>query len=265
MYIVELKGKLSSRISSKEDVLTSDVFSFFKYSDRKFFLWQFLRKLGFEVTKSDALEAEFIFWPKYDDKTEPDLALIMGKYYILIEAKYYSDFGKNQLKRESDSGRLEAKNLNKEFFLISVTADYSEPKEKFSEIRKVVDFKWINWQMITTFLEDCLKEKVLPDRYLAEDLYKLLIKKNLRLFDGFLKLFPHREIRESKFAFFDYLSAKYRGEFVGFLNVFEQWDKSIKKYKTLFYEKNKQFSWLPANRLMTETNKKNIFWEVNSE
>ena len=79
MYIAELKGKLSSRISSKEDVLTSNVFSFFKYSDRKYFLWRFLRKLGFEVTKSDVLETKFIFWPKYDD----DIDMTQPWYKIL--------------------------------------------------------------------------------------------------------------------------------------------------------------------------------------
>lgn len=260
MYIAELKGKLSSRISSKEDVLTSNVFSFFKYSDRKYFLWRFLRKLGFEVTKSDVLETEFVFWPKYDDKTEPDLVLIVGEYYILIESKYYSDFGKNQLKREADAGCLEAKNKNKDFFMLSITTDYSEPMGKFSKIGKIIDFRWINWHMITTFLEDCLKVKLLPDRIMAEDLYNLLIKKNLRIFDGFLKLFTHKKIRERKFVFFDYMSAKYRGEFVGFLNAFDHWQKSIKKYKTLFFERNKEFSWLPENRFMTKMNNKNIFW-----
>ena len=56
------------------------------------------------------------------------------------------------------------------------------------------------------------------------------------------------------------MSAKYRGEFVGFLNAFDHWQKSIKKYKTLFFERNKEFSWLPENRFMTKMNNKNIFW-----
>jgi hypothetical protein len=38
MYIAELKGKLSLTDERKEDILTSNVFSFFKYSTRKVFL-----------------------------------------------------------------------------------------------------------------------------------------------------------------------------------------------------------------------------------
>jgi hypothetical protein len=265
MYVAELRGKLSKTISCKEDVLTSNVFSFFKYSKRSYFLWKFLRYLKLEVTKSEANEAKFIFWPKYDDKTEPDLVLIVGKYYILIESKYYSDFGENQLKKEADGGLLEAKNLNKDFLMLSITADYSEPKGKFYAIRKVVEFKWINWHFITTFLENCLKDKALPDRVMAEDLYNLLIKKNLRIFDGFFKLFTREGIIERKFAFFDYITAKYRGEFVGFLNLFDHWRKRIRKHKIVFFERNRQFFVFPVVGFSRKFNKDHIFWEEKSE
>lgn len=104
MYLAELHGKLSSKFDGKnnslhsiermEDILTSNVFSFFKYSSRDIFLKEYLNSLEFQVSEKEAKEAEFRFWPNYEDGTEPDLVIIVGKYYILFEAKYYSGFGK---------------------------------------------------------------------------------------------------------------------------------------------------------------------------
>ena len=37
MYLAELHGKLSSKVQKMEDVLTSNVFSFLKYSEREVF------------------------------------------------------------------------------------------------------------------------------------------------------------------------------------------------------------------------------------
>ncbi len=242
MYIAELRGKLSPKVECMEDVLTSNVFSFFKYADRKTFLKPFLNELGFEITQNDAEKAEFVFWPSYQDGTEPDVVLIAGNYYILFEAKYFSDFGPDQLKREVDGGKLAAENLGKQFYLIAITADYSEPKEKFYSIDTQTNFRWINWHYVTSFLEERL-EKAVSDRRLTEDLHSLLIKKNLRKFDSFLSLFSKMAIEESRFAFFDYVSAKYRGEFIGFLEAFAYWTKRIEKHKYLFLDISKEFSW----------------------
>jgi len=242
MYIAELRGKLSSRAEFMEDVLTSNVFSFFKYASRRTFLKPFLNDLGFVISQEEAKKAEFEFWPSYEDGTEPDVVIMVGNYYILFEAKYFSDFGPDQLKREADSGGLVAKNLGKQFHLVAITADYSEPKEKFYVVPTHVNFRWINWHSVTSFLEERLK-RAIPDRQLAEDLHALLIKKNLRKFDSFLSLFSKMSIEESRFAFFDYISAKYRGEFIGFLEAFAYWTKRIEKHKNLFLDTSKEFSW----------------------
>jgi len=69
MYIAELHGKLSQRIERMEDILTSNVFSFFKYSTPKIFLKGYLKKLGFDVSDQEATEAEFIFWPRFEENT----------------------------------------------------------------------------------------------------------------------------------------------------------------------------------------------------
>ena len=91
MIIAELNGKIPSKLEDKEDILTSNIFSFLKYSSRRL-LKDYLSLLGIDVTLNDSKNAEFIFWPKYDDRTEPDLVIVCGDNYILFEAKLYSDF-----------------------------------------------------------------------------------------------------------------------------------------------------------------------------
>jgi hypothetical protein len=111
MYLAELCGKLSSRVERMEDVLTSNVFSFFKYSSRDIFLKKYLNKLGFDISVREAEEAEFKFWPVFEDGTEPDLVIMAGNYYLLIEAKYFSEFSEgtkkdeHQLLREIKNGQ----------------------------------------------------------------------------------------------------------------------------------------------------------------
>ena len=140
MYLAELRGKLSSRVERMEDILTSNVFSFFKYSARDIFLKGYLNKLEIEVSNREAEEAKFRFWPVFEDGTEPDLVIIVCNYYLLIEAKYFSEFSsgteknESQLLRELKNGKLEAKNYNKEYKLIAITADYYYKKDKFEVI-----------------------------------------------------------------------------------------------------------------------------------
>jgi len=71
MYLAELRGKLSSRLERMEDVLTSNVFSFFKYSSRDIFLRNYLNELGFKVSTKDAEKAEFRFWSVFEVGTDP--------------------------------------------------------------------------------------------------------------------------------------------------------------------------------------------------
>ena len=128
MYQAELRGKLPHYLYKSEDILTSYVFSFFKYANRKIFLFNYLKSLGINVKEREAHNAEFQFWPCYDDLTEPDLVLIVGDFYILIEAKYTSSFGQanqktqSQLVREYNGGMVEAEKLDKKFILLTITA-----------------------------------------------------------------------------------------------------------------------------------------------
>ena len=78
MYLAELHGKLSPKLERMEDVLTSNVFSFFKYSAREVFLKGYLEMLGFGVSEQEAGAAEFLFWHRFEDNTEPDLIIRLG-------------------------------------------------------------------------------------------------------------------------------------------------------------------------------------------
>ena len=237
MYLAELHGKLSSKFNKKnylslsiermEDILTSNVFSFFKYSNRNFFLKNYLNKLGFKVSVKDAEEAEFRFWPHYEDGTEPDLVIMVGNYYLLIEAKYFSGFGKktettdDQLIREIKDGQLEAKNYNKKFRLIAITADYYYKKGKFIVIPQKFrpHFKWTNWQLVSSFLDNILSSNIIimkSERDFALDLYRLLDKKNLRSFQSVTYNGPL--LKDYSSIFFNARTAKLRGDFIGFIN-----------------------------------------------
>ena len=231
MYQAELRGKLSSKQEMMEDLLTSNVFSFFKYSNRKVFLKPYLQTLDIQVTDRDVENADFQFWPSFESKTEPDLVLLVGNYYLLFEAKYFSDFdGGNefrdhQLKREIQAGKLEAENLQKEFILIAITADYFYKPNKFSVIDAEVAnrcFRWTNWQTVTRVLLNILEDTPPISNQELEfgnDLYSLLIKKNLREFHG-LGAITLPSVTDKapvpERIFFDSKTGKYRGDFLGF-------------------------------------------------
>jgi hypothetical protein len=80
MTIAELHGKLPSNLEAKEDLLTSDVFSNFRYLPVNLGLIPFLRKAinartGQPISNmfTDCLTADYIFWPKITQyKREPD-------------------------------------------------------------------------------------------------------------------------------------------------------------------------------------------------
>lgn len=253
MYQAELRGKLSSRIERMEDILTSNVFSFFKYATREIFLRGYLGVLGFAVSDQEASEADFIFWPRFEENTEPDLVIIAGDYYLLIEAKYFSEFGgesektEAQLIRELNGGKLDAKNYNKTFKLIAITADHYYKENKFdiipSEFR--AHFKWTNWQSVAAFLNNILQTRadIRPQEHVfALDLFSLLDKKSLRGFqslDILQDTIPHLKPYDS--LFFEAKSAKFRGAFIGFRETL-LFDKKIALMKgTIFLSGERRF------------------------
>lgn len=252
MYLAELHGKLSSRIERMEDILTSNVFSFFKYSTRDIFLKGYLNKLGFSISNQEADKAEFIFWPRFEENTEPDLVIIVGDYYLLIEAKYYSAFAeqtkktKAQLLREIQGGKLEADNYGKDFNLIAITADHYYKENKFKIIPPdfIPHFKWTNWQSVASFLENTLdtNENIKKQELdFALDLYNLLDRKHLRGFQSFDTLYNVSTLPENGASiFFESKTAKFRGDFIGFMDSLSLDRKLQLLRKTIFLSAQKK-------------------------
>ncbi len=228
MYLAELHGKLSSRVERAEDILTSNVFSFFKYCNRTVFLRQYLILLGFNVSEDEANDAEFTFWPRFDENTEPDLVIRVGGRYLLFEAKYRSGFGEAsrtsdaQLVREMKGGMLEAGNDGRHFSLVAITADYFFRPDKFTCIlpKHQDTFRWTSWQKVAALLYHVLESDIQLDNHergFAEDLYDLLCKKNLRVYGG-VRAFANARYKPMAYdtVFFDAATAAFRGDFVGF-------------------------------------------------
>lgn len=208
-----------------------------------------MNDLGFKVSDQDAEKAEFKFWPVFEDGTEPDLVIIAGNYYLLIEAKYFSEFSEgakkdeHQLLRELENGKLEAKNYDKEFNLIAITADYYYKKEKFEVIPQEFrpHFKWTNWQLVSSFLDNILSSNPNiegSERDFCLDLYNLLDKKHLRSFQNITYNGPL--LNDYSSIFFNARTAKLRGDFIGFVESLSL-TKGLKSVgKTVFFSSSKR-------------------------
>ena len=208
-----------------------------------------MNKLGFNISVGEAEDAEFRFWPVFEDGTEPDLVIIVGRYYLLIEAKYFSKFGKKtettaeQLIREIKGGQLEAKNYNKEFKLIAITSDYYYKKYKFRAILPYHEkcFKWTNWQFVSSFVDKTLNRNISimkSERSFALDLYYLLDKKHLRSFQSITYNGPL--LKEYTSIFFDARTAKLRGDFIGFIDSLFLAKRLKPVEKTVFFSSTKR-------------------------
>lgn len=133
-------------------------------------------------------------------------------------------------------------NLKKEFRIIAITADYFNP-----EIAQKIptdargQFDWINWHQIAFFLYQTLERSVhiaSETRLFAEDLYNLLLKKKLRNFEGTRALSEFQRLQElPESLFFIASTASYRGDFIGFLNVFENLKRNRKIEADIFFNK----------------------------
>ena len=253
MYLAEIRGKLSPRMECMEDILTSNVFSFFKYASREVFFCRYLKILGFSVSAREAGEAQFLFWPRYEDQTEPDLVIIVGDYYLLIEAKYFSDFAEEtqkteaQLTREITNGINDAKNYGKRFSMIAITADSYRREERGSTLP--VELRpycvWTNWQTVAGFLYRTIQTDLRVDREDAEfarDLYDLLDKKHLRGFQGLDMLSTDKMSYEvMPYLFFDARTARFRGDFIGFDSSLSQDSTVAEPGRYIFLDRTIEF------------------------
>lgn len=245
MIQAALRGKIPSKLEESEDILTSNVFSFFKYASRGVYLAGFLRGLGISAKPAEIEGAEFRFWPRYDDHTEPDLVLLVGDYYLLFEAKHLSSFGeatperKGQIHRELEGGENEATSLGKNFRYIAITSHYNKPIQLFQDVpadRHQV-LTWTNWQFVAKFLLEILeRETSPPDISFATDLYNLLDKKKLRSFLSFDRLVSSVAPPQQT-LFFSAKTARFRGAFIGFTSALENSIHLSPVPRRLFYQR----------------------------
>ena len=153
-------------------------------------------------------------------------------------------------------GNLAAKNENKEFVYIAITAEYHKDKKKYSKYGDN-DFKfiWTNWQTITNFLETILtNQSLFQYREYANDLFSLLTKKNLRSYIGIINIKINERINHHSFIFYNRNTSKFKGEFSGFVENLGQFAQ-IGNYKKSFY--NSYFSNL---QIFTIHTYENIFY-----
>lgn len=224
MLQASLNGKISSRLTESEDILTSNVFSFFKYTFRARYLKSLLDLQSIHPTDEELKNAEFRFWPRYDDSTEPDVVITVGDYYLLFEAKHLSDFGtetetrKGQIDREIVGGMNEAKSLGKTFLFVAITSHYNFPAEVLAPYSRNWgnSVRWMNWQAVAKILLEALEsDSTIPDQHFVSDLYNLLEKMKLRPFLPFQRL-PGKILSPPDIIFFSARTAYFRGDFIGF-------------------------------------------------
>jgi hypothetical protein len=226
MYQAELNGKLPSSASDREDVLTSNVFSFLKYSHRPTYLRQFLRLAGLNIKTSELHRVKFEFWPNYDDGTQPDVIIETDTCYLLVEAKYFSGVAEEngnpagQLIREFEAGTMEARNRAKLFHLLLLTDDATRPSRLLAQMPERFHGKvsWTNWQAIAQMISVVIESSgaAAPDYGFASDLYELLDYKHLRGFKTFAQAKGIESHPENLQIFFAAETASFRGAFIGF-------------------------------------------------
>ena len=253
MYQAELKGKLSRGVECKEDLLTSNVFSFLKYADRKLFLGQFLERfLHISITENEALEAEFYFWPTLENGVEPDVVIVAGDHYCLVEAKYIgSVLSVEQILKELNSGSIHARNRRMKMHLLAITDDYSIPVICADPQLTSAPLSWTSWGQFCSFLESILDEHGCRNEamLMVTDLHDLLLRKNLRPLRPFHEVLPACKLKPlPRFVFFDYREATYRGGFVGFRDALGGVPVIRSRTGVLFFKRQREY-WVSNSRL----------------
>ncbi len=252
MFQAELNGKLPSSASDREDVLTSNVFSFLKYSHRQTYLRQFLHLAGLSVKTSELRRIKFDFWPNYDDGTEPDVIIETDTCYLLVEAKYFSDVAEEngnpagQLIREFETGAMEARNRAKSFRLLLLTDDATRPSRLLAQMPARFQNKvtWTNWQAIAQMISEVIEGfcAAAPDYEFASDLYELLDCKHLRGFKTFAQAKGVQSHPKNSQIFFAAETASFRGDFIGYVPTLSILNVVASSPSHLFYSAEARFN-----------------------
>lgn len=202
MIKAELAGKVPT-IANWEDILTSDVFGLVSYLERRK-IWKGLAKeLGITLTVEKAENTVFEFWPKLYGNVEPDIVIYAGRYILIVECKYGTGFGKNQIVRETAAGLklLKASTEHDKLLVLGVSTDLFEPGF-FKELRKEykgkgVKFEYLRWQQIKVCLESLVSDSDSVTMRLVEDLSQVLDRRGILSYSGF-DIKGLRKVRDAK-------------------------------------------------------------------
>ncbi len=175
-------------ITRMEDVLTGNVFGIIKNIDYRV-LNRILEKAGIIAFKS---KQSFHFWHSYKDGTEPDIIIQNDDMYIVVEAKYLSDFDygstkmKPQIVREIEEGRKDAE--DKDFYYLAVTnednIDWYSKIQKCDEYTEFLNSNYdclcqITWKSVYEIIKDCINEVDNTSQNFIIDLVEYLNKKGI--------------------------------------------------------------------------------------
>ena len=214
-------------LTRKEDVLTSNVFGILKNIDITIFN-ALLREAGIEALHG---EPEFIFWPRYEDNTEPDLIVKTPTQYLIIEVKYLSDFDKGtndkfpQLLREIYGAQKDRSSSDQQIIFLGITREetinwttkiflkptYSDELKKYEPILHHLSWKKIYetlYQQLKVHQQE--KEHTVSKAFLA-DLVAYLETKEI----GYIQ----ENYREGKRQF-EYIFGQESHELVDFLEKY---------------------------------------------
>lgn len=228
MLQAELNGKIPSSIANSEDLLTSSIMGSIRYLKNHRIIQDIMavstnvnhRRLFMDKEITDIV---YYFWPKLEN-SEPDLIIVMNDVnnraqIYCIEAKYFSgkssdedvtvdieerkNFQRDQLARQVEDLHLDStyhllniKRTNVEHVnMIYLTNDTYIPAvdiEKSYESIQRIDFNlddmyWLSWKGIYNEVKKNRLNTV-QDQLIINDILKLLEKKSLVSFAGFVNL-----------------------------------------------------------------------------
>ena len=183
MIYAELKHKIPETKNS-EDVLTSNVFTFFKILPEKYILQLICEMVPSHIKNQikDRNVCEFSIWKRFSNLKEPEIYIkLEPEYHVFIEIKYRSpESGETQLKNYLDLIPSENK------ILIYLTADRTEPVWTTQKaIYQGLPIFWVNWYKLKTVVEEFAKNE---SDEIVRNIYNLIVRylnhKGFSCFDG---------------------------------------------------------------------------------
>jgi len=255
VFAAQTKGKIPSELANAEDLLTSSVFGFLNYADRRTYLRAFVKLLDLDLAPRHLDATSFEFWPVYETGTEPDLVIRAGKYYVLVESKYRTIIpsvrptrgSRSQLDREALEGNEAAEAEGREFLLVVITAAFRQLTNPYRNMSRSVKAKvprtsrrWLNWRDIYAAMESIVEERgeARPDLRMSTDFMAYMDRLNLRAFRGFDSLSKVPDVPEVPAGvplFLDVEVSDRRREFEGFGTFAADLEAIPRPPRRLFY------------------------------